>query len=64
MKCPHCKNKMKNKSYLLWDLSNCQSVTGKDSVRWINKYKCKKCGTKIIDGEIKKSKIMGETDES
>ena len=63
MKCPNCKKKMKNKSYLLWDLSNYMSVTGKESIRWINKYKCKKCGTKIVDGKIKTNKIMGEIDE-
>lgn len=63
MKCPNCKKKMKNKSYLLWDLSNCMSVTGKESIRWIDKYKCKKCGTKIVDGKIKNNKIKGEIDE-
>lgn len=63
MKCPHCKKKMKNKSYLIWDLSNCPSETGKDSIRWVDKYKCKKCGSKIIDGKIEINKQTGEKDE-
>lgn len=53
MKCPKCKNKMKDKSYLLVDLSYVPPNEVKDTFKWVSKYKCKSCGIKIKDGKVK-----------
>ena len=50
---------------MLWDLSGSLPDKDKPSLRWVDKFKCKNCGTKVKDGEIKrknKRNNLGEWD--
>ena len=60
MKCPTCKKKMKDKSYLLLDIGSSDG----SSLRWVEKYKCKRCGTKVVDGNVKERKSNIEDEPS
>ena len=59
MKCPNCNRKMKDKSYLLLETTE-EGFDKEHLIKWVEKYKCKNCGLKIINGKIKKGEKNNE----